>query len=59
MKKVGLIVLVVGLVAVLSGCQTKSSSGTTDEADSALVKGGAAQSVNTPPVPPEPTRPAK
>lgn len=60
MKKISLLVFV-GLCAIaLSGCQaTNTKNSASDEAESAIAPEGATQdAVNTPPSPPEPTRPA-
>jgi len=56
MKKIGLFLLILCSALVVGGCQNTSS---TDDAESALISDDLSQeAVNTPPVPPEPTRPA-
>lgn len=56
MKRIGLLVCILGFALVMGGCQNTKS---TDDAESALISDDLSQeAVNTPPVPPEPTRPA-
>lgn len=56
MKKLYLVLLVVACAFLLGGCQSTKS--TSDEAEDAIIPEGLTQeAVNTPPVPPEPTRP--
>ncbi|OQA53300.1 MAG: hypothetical protein BWY43_00071 [candidate division WS2 bacterium ADurb.Bin280] len=56
MKKIGSFLLILCFALVVGGCQNSNS---TDDAESALISDDLSQeAVNTPPVPPEPTRPA-
>lgn len=53
-----LFLFVAASALVLGGCQSTNNQ-TSDEAESAIIPEGVTQdAVNTPPSPPEPTRPA-
>lgn len=57
MKKMFLLLFVAASALVLGGCQSTNNQNT-DDAESAIIPEGVAQdAVNTPPSPPEPTRP--
>ena len=55
MKKIIVICMVLGAAIVLTGCQSqKTTSGTTDNAESATLNESANASVEAPPMPPNP-----
>jgi len=58
MKKVYLLLFVAASALVLGGCQSTNNQ-SSDEAESAIIPEGVTEdAINTPPSPPEPTRPA-